>query len=53
MSISDSLMWKYFELVCGATKEEIDEMKVSVSNGTNPRDLKYNLAQIIVGRSLR
>jgi len=50
MSISDSLMWKYFELVCGTTKEEINKMKASVLDGTNPRDLKYNLAQIIVGR---
>ena len=42
MSISDSLMWKYFELVCGTKRDEINKMKVSVSNGMNPRDLKYN-----------
>ena len=50
MSISDSLMWKYFELVCGTKRDEINKMKVSVSNGMNPRDLKYNLAEIVVGR---
>ncbi len=50
MSISDSLMWKYFELVCGTAVKEIDKMKLSVSNGINPRDLKYKLAQIIVSR---
>lgn len=50
MSISDSLMWKYFELVCGTKRGEIDKMKVSVSNGMNPRDLKYELAEIIVSR---
>ena len=50
MSISDSLMWRYFELVCGTNRGEIDKLKVSVSNGMNPRDLKYELAEIIVSR---
>ena len=50
MSISDSLMWKYFELVCGTKRDEIIKMKVSVSNGMNPRDLKYNLAEIVVSK---
>ena len=50
MSISDSLMWRYFELVCGIKRDEINKMKVSVSNGMNPRDLKYNLAESVVSR---
>ena len=50
MSISDSLMWRYFELVCGTKRDEINKMKVSVSNGMNPRDLKYNLAESVVSR---
>ena len=48
MSISDTLMWKYYQLVCGTSDRDLADMREKVLKGFNPRDLKYNLAQKIV-----
>jgi len=45
MSISDDLMWRYYELLTDSTTGEIEQMKTS---GENPRDLKVNLAKLII-----
>ncbi|MBI3900324.1 MAG: tyrosine--tRNA ligase [Gammaproteobacteria bacterium] len=50
MSISDTLMWRYFELLSEKTSEMIDAMKCSINEGTNPRDIKFELAKEIVNR---
>ena len=50
MSISDDLMWRYFELLSFEPFSKIDAYKKSVSQGANPRDIKYELAREIVGR---
>jgi tyrosyl-tRNA synthetase len=45
MSISDDLMWRYYELLTDSTAREIEAMKTS---GENPRNLKVNLAKLII-----
>lgn len=50
MSISDDLMWRYFDLLSFRPIEEIAELKASVESGTNPRDLKILLAKEIIAR---
>ncbi|MDX2477568.1 MAG: tyrosine--tRNA ligase [Gammaproteobacteria bacterium] len=50
MSISDDLMWRYFELLSFKTMAEIDGFRQQVSEGENPRDVKFKLAQEIVSR---
>ena len=50
MSISDELMWRYYELLSLETPETIDELKQSVEQGTNPRDIKERLAMELAGR---
>lgn len=50
MSISDDLMWRYFDLLSFRSTVEIDSMKREVSQGANPRDVKILLAQEIVER---
>ena len=50
MSISDSLMWTYFELLSFKSILEIDSLKNSVESGANPRDIKYKLAEELVER---
>lgn len=50
MSISDDLMWRYFDLVSLKTTEEINSLKESVQNGENPRNVKVQLAMEIVER---
>ncbi|WP_428100050.1 tyrosine--tRNA ligase [Candidatus Rariloculus sp.] len=50
MSISDELMWRYFELLSFRSLPEISGLKRSVSMGRNPRDIKYLLADEIVTR---
>ena len=50
MSVSDQLMWRYFELLSFKSKAEIDDLKKSVANGVNPRDIKMMLAEEIVTR---
>ena len=50
MSISDDLMWRYFELLSFRDEEEITELKKSQKEGLNPRDIKFLLAEEIVNR---
>ena len=50
MSISDDLMWKYFELLSTKNLSEIEKLKDAVKNGANPRDIKFLLSEEIVER---
>ena len=50
MSISDELMWRYFELLSFRPLAEVDSFKARVSKGDNPRDIKFELAAEIVAR---
>jgi tyrosyl-tRNA synthetase len=48
MSISDDLMWRYFELLSQRTSSDIRKLRKSVEEGRNPRDAKFELAVEIV-----
>jgi len=50
MSVSDELMWRYFELLSFRPLSEIDAFKNDVDNGANPRDIKFLLAKEIITR---
>jgi len=50
MSISDELMWRYFELLSFRPLTEIEQFKQQVKDGANPRDIKFLLGEEIVGR---
>ena len=50
MSISDELMWRYFELLSLRPLEEIASFKAAIANGANPRDYKVLLAKEIIAR---
>ena len=50
MSVSDDLMWKYFELLSSKGLSEIKKLKHTVRDGANPRDIKFLLAEEIVER---
>ena len=50
MSISDTLMWRYFELLSFKDLGEIEQYKKQVEAGTNPRDIKFDLAEEIITR---
>ena len=50
MSVSDELMWRYFDLLSFRPSTEIVRFKQEVTEGRNPRDLKVLLAQEIVAR---
>ncbi|MCG6270243.1 tyrosine--tRNA ligase [Vibrio furnissii] len=50
MSISDDLMWSYYELLSFRPLEELQQFKDDVANGTNPRDIKILLAKEIIAR---
>ncbi|VVE00946.1 tyrosine--tRNA ligase [Pandoraea soli] len=50
MSISDDLMWRYYELLSFRTLAEIAQLHKDVEGGRNPRDVKVLLAQEIVAR---
>jgi len=50
MSISDELMWRYYELLSFRGSEEIARLKREVEQGRNPRDVKVMLAQEMVTR---
>jgi tyrosyl-tRNA synthetase len=50
MSISDELMWRYFDLLSFRPIEEIDTLKLQVSEGQNPRDTKILLAKELIAR---
>ncbi len=50
MSISDGLMWRYFELLSFRPMAEIDRWREGVRQGDNPRDVKVRLAEELVER---
>lgn len=50
MSISDDLMWRYFDLLSFRSSQEIFNLKRDVDAGVNPRDVKILLAQELVAR---
>ncbi|KJG37147.1 tyrosine--tRNA ligase [Photobacterium angustum] len=50
MSISDDLMWSYFELLSFRPMDEIAQFKADVDAGKNPRDVKFLLAKEIIAR---
>ena len=50
MSISDELMWRYFELLSFRSLSEIDGFKLQIEQGANPRDIKFLLAEEIIAR---
>ena len=50
MSISDDLMWRYFELLSFRPIDDIAALKRAVDAGSNPRDAKFELGQEIVAR---
>jgi len=50
MSISDEMMWRYFELLSFRANAELAELKQRVTDGANPRDIKFLLCEEIVER---
>ena len=50
MSISDELMWRWFELLSFISETEIKNLRKQVDDGTNPRDIKFILAEELVDR---
>jgi len=50
MSISDDLMWRYYELLSFLSIEDVARLRRDVAEGRNPRDVKVALAEEIVGR---
>ena len=50
MSISDELMWRWFELLSLISETEIKNLRKHVDDGTNPRDIKFILAEELVDR---
>jgi tyrosyl-tRNA synthetase len=50
MSISDELMWRYFELLSFRPLSDIDRLRQQVNEGRNPRDVKFELGIEIVTR---
>jgi len=50
MSISDELMWRYLELLSFESLETIASWKEEVTNGENPRNIKFRLAEEIITR---
>ena len=50
MSISDELMWRYFELLSFLPEEDIEKFKQDIEEGINPRDIKFVLGEELVAR---
>ncbi|MDE2599245.1 MAG: tyrosine--tRNA ligase [Rhodocyclaceae bacterium] len=50
MSVSDDLMWRYYELLSFRASSEIARFKTDIAEGRNPRDVKVLLAQELVAR---
>jgi tyrosyl-tRNA synthetase len=50
MSVADDLMWRYFELLSARSPGDIEALSRSVQAGANPRDIKFQLADELVGR---
>jgi tyrosyl-tRNA synthetase len=50
MSISDELMWRYFELLSYRSLAEIGKLRREMDEGRNPRDIKFELGRELVAR---
>jgi tyrosyl-tRNA synthetase len=50
MSISDELMWRYFDLLSFRKLDEVKKLKTEVADGKNPRDVKFLLAEELITR---
>ncbi|MDK1288726.1 tyrosine--tRNA ligase [Pseudoalteromonas umbrosa] len=50
MSISDDLMWRYYELLSAKSLSEIEALKEEVTAGRNPRDIKIDFAKEMIAR---
>ena len=50
MSISDELMWRWFDLLSFKSSDEINTLKSEQDNGMNPRDIKIELAKELIAR---
>lgn len=50
VSMADSLMWRYFELLSFRAMDEIEQFRADVEAGANPRDIKIKLAEELVAR---
>lgn len=50
MSVSDDLMWRYFELLSFRPMSEIEEFQAQIREGANPRDIKFLLCEEIITR---
>ena len=50
MSISDELMWRWFDLLSFKSSDEINALKSEQDNGMNPRDIKIELAKELIAR---
>ena len=50
MSISDDLMWRYYEVLSFRRLDDIEALKSRIAAGGNPRDAKFELAMELVGR---
>jgi tyrosyl-tRNA synthetase len=50
MSISDDLMWRYFEVLSFRSLEDLEKLRQAVADGMNPRDAKFELGHEIVAR---
>jgi tyrosyl-tRNA synthetase len=50
MSISDEMMWRYFDLLSFRSNEDLAALKQRVDDGENPRDIKFLLCEEIVER---
>ena len=50
MSISDDLMWRYYQLLSFKPLEDVEALKTEVGEGKNPRDVKIDLAKELIAR---
>lgn len=50
MSVSDELMWRYFELLSFRSLEDIEGLRAAMESGRNPRDIKMELGAELVAR---
>ena len=50
MSISDDLMWRWFDLLSFKSTDEINNLKTEINDGRNPRDIKIELAKELISR---
>ena len=48
MSISDELMWRWYELLTDLSQSEISDLRSQIEAGRNPRDIKVDLAKLII-----